>query len=536
MSYDSARRRFLRNVAAGSAAAALPIPQYLLAQTAPAIVTAPDARPQLPSGVQSGDPLANRAMVWSRCDRPARMWVEWATRANFHEATRVRGPYVLETSDYVGALDLVGLPEDADIFYRVLMQDLSNERVFSEPVHGHLRTAPSEHGHRRARNVKFVWGGDTAGQGYGINPDFGGMRIYAQMQREHPDFFIHSGDTIYADGPIEASRTAPDGSIWRNLVTEEVSKVAETLNEFRGRYRYNMMDTNVRAFNSEVAQIWQWDDHEVTNNWSDSKDLSADLRYMEKNVPLLIARGTKAFLEYAPLRHTADVELERVYRHIPYGALLDIFVVDMRSYRGPNTFNQQAVEGADTAFLGSRQFNALKRGLKSSRAVWKVIAADMPIGLNIGDGIDAQGRARWEAIANGEDGAASGRELEIARLLSFIKREGIGNVVWVTADVHYAAAHFYDPRKAAFTDFSPFWEFVAGPLNAGSFGPNAVDGTFGLQVVYQNTPPAPNTAPSAGFQFYGVMDIDSRTREMKVSLKNLAGTTIFTKVLEPRRG
>ena len=46
-----------------------------------------------------------------------------------------------------------------------------------------------------------------------------------------------------------------------------------------------------------MPQIWQWDDHEVTNNWSDSKDLPADKRYTEKNVALLIARATRAFLE-----------------------------------------------------------------------------------------------------------------------------------------------------------------------------------------------------------------------------------------------
>ena len=53
------------------------------------------------------------------------------------------------------------------------------------------------------------------------------------------------------------------------------------------------------------------------------------------------------------------------------------------------------------------------------------------------------------------------------------------NVVWLTADVHYCAAHYYDPAKAAFTDFDGFWEFVAGPLNAGTFGPSTLDGTFG---------------------------------------------------------
>ena len=75
----------------------------------------------------------------------------------------------------------------------------------------------------------------------------------------------------------------------------------------------------------------------------------------------------------------------------------------------------------------------------------------MPIGLNINDGKD-----RWEAIANGNDGAALGRELEIARLLNFIKHEHINNIVWLTADVHYAAAHFYDPAKAQTKNFCRF--------------------------------------------------------------------------------
>ena len=73
----------------------------------------------------------------------------------------------------------------------------------------------------------------------------------------------------------------------------------------------------MRRFNAEVPQIWQWDDHEVTNNWSSSKDLSANVNYSEKNVPLLAARGKQAFLEYAPLRTHGDEERERVYRTAP---------------------------------------------------------------------------------------------------------------------------------------------------------------------------------------------------------------------------
>lgn len=85
-----------------------------------------------------------------------------------------------------------------------------------------------------------------------------------------------------------------------------------SLTEFRGRHKYNLLDENVRRFNAEVPQIWQWDDHEVVNNWSDSKDLSGDARYTEKNVPLLIARRARAFLEYAPMRYAGVEESERV--------------------------------------------------------------------------------------------------------------------------------------------------------------------------------------------------------------------------------
>jgi hypothetical protein len=119
----------------------------------------------------------------------------------------------------------------------------------------------------------------------------------------------------------------------------------------------------------------------------------------------------------------------RADRHVPYGRDLDVFVLDMRSYRGPNTFNRQEQRSAETAFLGRAQIAWLKSKLEQSRATWKIVAADMPIGLQVGDGTDAQGRPRWEAVANG-DGPVLGRELEIAEILRFIKREEIRNVVW----------------------------------------------------------------------------------------------------------
>lgn len=550
---QQARRAFLLNTSA-SAAAGLAVPALFkpgqaLAQGAPAIITSDAARPVAAQGLQLGDPQGGSMLVWSRADRPSRMIVEYSLDEAFKKATRIVGPYALEGSDFTARQDLTNLPGGREVFVRVSFQSLNNDRAISEPVTGRFTTLPSfasnlgwlggAHGRGHfGKDIRFQWGGDTAGQGWGINTSFGGMKIYEAMRQREPQFFIHSGDNIYADGPIKESVIAENGQLWTNIVTPEVSKVAETLDEFRGRYRYNLLDENVRRFNAEVPQIWQWDDHEIVNNWSDSKDLSADARYTEKNVPLLTARGTRAFLDYAPMRPFDASESQRVYRKFNYGPLLEVFVLDMRSYRGPNTANLQTEAGPETAFLGREQLDWLKQGLANSRAVWKVIAADMPIGLNVGDGKTADGKDRWEAVANGNNGAPAGRELEFVELFRFLKRNKVRNTVWLTADVHYCAAHYYDPNKAAFKDFDGFWEFVSGPLNAGSFGPNTLDATFGPEVVFYKAPPAgqANLSPFAGLQFFGEVNIDAQSCELTVDLRDINGASVYSKTLQPRMG
>jgi alkaline phosphatase D len=497
---------------------------------APGLIAADGDRPIGAQGLQLGDPADGHVTIWSRCDRPARMVVDWSLEERFTNPTRIIGPQALETNDFTARLDLAGLPPGREVFMRASFQALGNERAISEPILGRVRIPAAGR-----QPIRFLWGADTAGQGWGINPAFGGMRIYETMRNRRPDFFIHSGDTIYADGPIKATQAthaSEGGAAWSNLVTPEVAKVAETLDEFRGRYRYNLLDANVRRFNAEVPQIWQWDDHEVTNNWSDGKSLEADARYQEKSVPLLTIRGARAFIEYSPMRLGAP-ESQRVYRRIPHGPLLDLFVLDMRAYRGANNFNRQSEPGPQTAFLGDEQLQWLKRGLAESRAVWKIVAADMPIGLVVGDGKDAEGRDRFESVANG-DGAVAGREFEFADLFSFLKRQRVQNVVWLTGDVHYAAAHFYDPKRAVFADFDPFWEFVAGPLNAGSFPPNKLDNTFGPQIAFMKASPPGmfNLSPLAGLQFFGEVNIDAQGH-LTVDLRDIGGQSVYSRALTP---
>ncbi len=511
------RRRFLRDALAvgGALAGAGAWAPRVHAQT---------SRPSVPFGAQTGEITAERAVVWSATDRPARLIVEYAATEQFRNARRVVGPAALPETGHTAKIALTGLPAGQDVFYRAAFLDLGDMKTTSDPVVGRFRTAPVD-----GRDVTFVWSGDTVGQGWGINPGWGGLRLYEVMRGLEPDFFVNSGDMIYADGPLKAEVDLPGGGTWKNLVTEAKSKVAETLEEFRGNYRYNLMDEHARRFNGQVGQYVQWDDHEVTNNWFHERVLE-DARYSVKSAGLLAARAKRAMFEFTTLVGNR-AESDRVYRRIRRGPNLDLFMLDMRSYRGPNAENLETTLTDAARILGREQTTWLKRELLASRATWKVIAADMPLGLVVYH--DAGKKWGSEAVAQG-NGPALGRELEIADILRFIKHNEIRNVVWITADVHYCATHRYDPGAAQFTDFEPFYEFVSGPLHAGGFGPNELDDTFGPRVVFTKNPAGRvNAAPTEGGLYFGHVRIDGKSGVMTVSHRDLAGAVLHSIDLSP---
>ncbi|HKG52566.1 MAG TPA: alkaline phosphatase D family protein [Actinomycetales bacterium] len=521
------RRTLLRaGLAVGAgAAASLAVPPGALAagtdrtatRAVPALVRG--GRPTLPNGIQSGDVSLRGAVLWTRSDRPARMVVEVSRDPGFrHGVRRLRGPALTPRTDFTGRVRLRGLPRSADLYYRVRAVDLDDPRRSSEPLTGRLRT-PGRHGD----DVSFLWSADIVGQGWGINPAFGGFRAADAMLDLDPDFFLCSGDTVYSDNPLVESVPLPNGTTWRNVVTPEKSKVAETLSEFRGQFRYNLLADNWRDFLARTPQVNQWDDHEVHNNWYPGQ-LLEDVRYTEKDVDVLAARARRAWGEYVPTSPRVADPHGRIYRVIHYGPLLDVFVLDMRTNKDPNTPNRQALphEGV----LGDAQVAWLERGLRRSRALWKVLANDLPLGLVVPDGAVNQ-----EGLAQGDPGAPLGREGEVARILSFLKRHGIRNHVWLTADVHYTAAHHYAPERASYRNFDPFWEFVSGPLNAGAFGPNTLDATFGPRAVFVETAPHPNTSPAEGSQFFGEVAIDGGSGRMTVRLRGIDGSVRYQTVL-----
>jgi alkaline phosphatase D len=381
-------------------------------------------RPLIASGIQSGDVTADSAMIWARADRPARMRVECAADESFKTMLGGASADALPGSDFTAKLLLDGLPPGRDVFYRVQFESLAQCGIAGEPQVGHFRTAP-----RAPKSVSFVWSGDTAGQGFGIDPALGGMRTYRTMLQDHPDFFIHSGDHIYADCPVPSELKLPDGQIWRNIITQEKSAVAQTLGQFRGNYKYNWLDENFRAFHSQVPMFAQWDDHEVTNDWSPIGSVDAT-GYAEDGTSLLVALARRAFFEFMPIREIPGrTRLPQDCLRTAARRLHDRYALLSRSHLNRRDDNSDLYPGA-------AQLAWLSASL-SLPTPPEGIAADLPIGLISAD-----------AIALG-DGPPERREHEIADLLFFMKHAGIRNPV-ADRDMHYTAAHRYDPNRAMF--------------------------------------------------------------------------------------
>ncbi len=521
------RRTILRTAAAG--ALLVPIGSALAAcgssnpsAASPSLVR---NRPVLTHGVATGEVTSGGALVWARSDRPATMIVETASTESFSGARTLRGPVLTPATDGTGRLRLAGLEPGQVVHYRVTLEGENGAR--SEPVSGTFTTAPVSEG-----DIRFQWSGDVVGQGWGINPDMGGLTIFSTMADRDPQFFIHSGDAIYADNPVEPTQEQNDGTLYRNITSPAKEQVAQTVDQFRGNYAYNLTDQHFRRFVGSVPQLVQWDDHEVVNNWFPGESLSGQGRegYTEMSVDVLARNGRQAWQEWQPVEVGAS---DRLYRTISYGPLLDVFLLDMRSYKDPNpdAWSRGNVNG----LLGAEQTQWLIDGLRGSRATWKVVANDLPLSIVVGDKntTPADGPKAMEAVAQGDDGDPLGREIAFARILSETKN--VPNVVFLTADVHYTAAISYEPDRASFKDFSPFWEFVAGPLHAGAFPESPLDGTFGAEYEFVHAPTESNVSPAEGFQHFGEVVIDGRTKVLSVDLVDASGRTLYRKALEPAR-
>lgn len=480
------------------------------------------AADRYPLSVACGDVQADEATIWVRGTFSASIKIDYSNNNLFNNSKEAKDLTITEVDDYTGKITLKDLPPGQKLFYRVYFKNLKSPYNIEGPIMGTCKTPPTA-----LEPVKFLWSSGIGTDGFGINSAWGGMKIFKTMLNRQAEFSILAGNIISADVPLESSKKVDSKRVWYNVVTADKQRVAESISDFWGHYRYNLLDEAFRKFIANNAIYAIWNDHEFYTNWYPDEVIN-DVRYKEKSINVIVANGKKAFFDYMPIRINSYAP-NRIYKNIQYGPFLELFLLDMRSYRGTSNENTQEQKNAFTSLLGDSQLSWLKNSLHESKALWKIIVLSQPISFILKDG-----KAAFDGIAN-MDGPPRGREIEFSEILSYIKHNNIKNIIFLSGGVNFAAALSYDPSLAKASDFNPFYEFIAGPLNGATEGLKKVDNTFGPKIMFSRS--ANNNfnilSPLDGFQFFGEVNIE-RNGKLTVTLRDIIGKALYSKSLEPQ--
>jgi alkaline phosphatase D len=435
--------------------------------------------PQITHGVASGDVTPSSAVIWARADKVAEMRVEVDTDPGFSDPRIATASNSVE-SDFTAQVEVTDLQPATGYAFRVRFVDSSgNASRFEE---GSFHTAPESDSHSP---VSFVMVGDLAGQSY-CRPVEGGYEFYARMEELSPDFWIANGDMIYAD--YECPGDGPHG--WKNVPGDFPPVTAPGVNwknkvqvqEVIWRHwRYNRADMHSQSFHAKVPMVAQWDDHEVINDFGARWPIWLTATERE-GFPNLVEAGRDALFHYSPMeRHST--EPDRIYRSFRWGADLELFMLDARSYRSFNDLADHA--GNEKTLLGREQIEWLKRGLTESTATWKVVSSDVPLSVPTGSNAHLYGRDAWANGLAPDYSSQTGFERELMDLMTYLDTENIRNLVFLATDVHFAMSIRYRIDADGDGDLLIFHEFLSGPVNAGcSPTPAQLDPTLGPIILY----------------------------------------------------
>ena len=464
----------------------------------------------LSHGYSFGDISENSALLWARGQGEGYLLLDLKSSEDQSEGRKFQ-TRLTSKDDYTARLEITGLRPDTRYDY-TLRYSRKPENDMSAGLRGSFRTAPAP---EKAKAVRFVFGGDIAGQNI-CRDKSQGMPVFSVIASRKPDFFIGLGDLIYADSPCLVR-----GTFGNDQIPGKVS-AASTLEEFRQKWRYSREDRGLRELLMSVPYYAIWDDHDTRND----VDPKNDLHFSRKDAPgiRLLPLGLRAFLDYNPVSIEPDAKTG-MYRRFRRGKNLEFFILDTRSFRDPNKLRDTAPR--PKTMLGAAQMKRLRRDLKNSDALWKIIVSSVPMSIPTGTDAPALGRDGW---ANYE--SKTGYERELLGLLKFMKREGIRNNLWITTDVHFAAVFRYRPFGGDFL----VHEAITGPLNAGLFPNQDFDKTLNPERLFHYGPPGPNQADSfaAALQWFnfGLVEIDVEG-VLTLKITSALGKDVYKLSLKP---
>ncbi|HCT75783.1 MAG TPA: alkaline phosphatase, partial [Micromonosporaceae bacterium] len=179
---------------------------------------------------------------------------------------------------------------------------------------------------------------------------------------------VHLGDYLYEYG------TGQFGAGDRVIRPTQPAHEILTLADYRIRHAHYKTDPDLQALHASVPWVITWDDHEVANDmWSGGAENHDPAT--EGSFAARVAAARQAYYEWMPVRSGAN---GAIYRRLRFGSLLELSMLDLRSYRSQQATGA-AVDDPARSVTGDDQMAWLKTGLVNSTAKWKLVGNSVMI-------------------------------------------------------------------------------------------------------------------------------------------------------------
>lgn len=367
MTSSPSRREFVIKIAGASAA--------ILAGAGLSACGGSSAPAEFNFGVASGDPLANKVILWTHAKFPGSdidvsLRYQVASDAAFTQVVSEGTVVASSSTGFTAKADASGLQAGTAYFYRF------SQGGTHSPV-GRTRTLP-----QTADSLKLAVMSCT-------NYPAGFFNVYAEVAKSDAEFALHLGDYIYeyaADG-YASSAAASLGRV--SLPANEL----RTLNDYRARHAQYKSDPDSKNLHALKPMIAVWDDHEVANDaykdGAENHTSSTEGAWADRK-----AAALQAYHEWMPIRTGADKS--KIYRSFNFGNLVSLHMLDTRligrdlqidigdlaGLAGAAARNTALANFSSSTrqMLGTEQLQWLQAQLMGSNARWQVLGQQVLMG------------------------------------------------------------------------------------------------------------------------------------------------------------
>jgi alkaline phosphatase D len=405
-------------------------------------------------GVASGDPTPDALIIWTRASTAAAgapVDVLWEVSADDFATIAATGTVTTDESrDWTVKVDVTGLTAATRYAYRfTALGEVSRT--------GRGRTAPAGAADRLRLGVCSC---SSYLHGY-----FHGYRALAAQDL---DAVIHLGDYIYEYG---------DGE-YGDVRTVQPPHEIVSLSDYRTRYGHYRLDPDLQEVHAAHAFIPVWDDHELTDNaWNGgalNHQPATEGDFADRRMV-----AAQAYREWMPIRDQSD---GRIYRHLGFGDLVDLFMLDTRLFGRDQQYDEGGPPRDDPArtLLGAEQEAWLASELPAATATWKLIGQQVMMG-------------QLPQLANSDawDGYPAAR----TRFFDLLEQQRVADVVVLTGDIHSSWA----------------MDLARDPTDTVAYDPATGQGSLAVELV---TPGITSPGVPEGLSA-GVIGIVSENRHLK---------------------